>query len=106
MAGGSHTPYACMAHPMCMLAKRTLPALHLTHFPREQMGHQAAQCNSGTVNWRQIYGESEFTLRPPQYWSEELARLKAKTVDAEELEKRARDFAKVRKWPIRGRRTC
>jgi len=47
------------------------------------------------VNWRQIYGDKEFVLRPPTYWSEELARIKAKQVDAEDLEKRARDFAKA-----------
>ena len=61
-----------------------------------QMGHQAAQCTSGTVNWRQIYGDKAFILRPPVYWSEELARKKLKQVDATDLERRAKDFAKVR----------
>mmetsp|Transcript_24229 Transcript_24229/g.52944 ORF Transcript_24229/g.52944 Transcript_24229/m.52944 type:complete len:159 (+) Transcript_24229:142-618(+) len=60
-----------------------------------QLGHQAAQCTSGTVNWRQIYGDSTFILRGPVYWSEELARLKARQVNHGDLEKRAREFAKT-----------
>ncbi len=60
-----------------------------------QMGHQAAQCTSGTVNWRQIYGDKAFILRGPVYWSEELARRKAREVDVTDLEKRAREFAQV-----------
>ncbi|KAG1680417.1 hypothetical protein FOA52_015508 [Chlamydomonas sp. UWO 241] len=60
-----------------------------------QIGHQAAQCTSGTVNWRQIYGESTFKLKPPQYWSEELARIQAKHLDAADLEKQAKEFAKA-----------
>ena len=48
------------------------------------------------MNWRQIYGDKAFILRPPVYWSEELARKKLKQVDATDLERRAKDFAKVR----------
>ncbi len=70
----------------------TLPCLH-AHL---QMGHQAAQCTSGTVNWRQIYGDKAFILRGPIYWSDELARKKQRNVDASDLERRAREFAKVR----------
>ncbi|GAX72638.1 hypothetical protein CEUSTIGMA_g94.t1 [Chlamydomonas eustigma] len=59
-----------------------------------QMGHQAAQCTSGTVNWRQIYGDKAFILRGPVYWSDELARKKLKVVDAADLERRAKEYAK------------
>jgi hypothetical protein len=76
------------ASPSSLIA---LPA----HATPVQVGHQAAQCTSGTVNWRQIYGDSTFTLKPPQYWSEELARIAAKHLDAEDLEKQAKEFAKV-----------
>lgn len=48
------------------------------------------------MNWRQIYGDNAFILRPPMYWSEELAAKKARQVDVAALEKRAREFAKVR----------
>jgi hypothetical protein len=60
-----------------------------------QLGHQAAQCTSGTVNWRQIYGDSAFILRPPVFWSEEQAAKKAKQADLQALEKAAREYAKV-----------
>lgn len=35
-------------------------------------------------------------MKGPQYWSEELARLKAKQVDSADLERQAREYAKVR----------
>eukprot|EP00798_Chlamydomonas_sp_ICE-L_P020274 gene20274-27032_t len=60
-----------------------------------QLGHQAANCTSGTVNWRQLYGDGAFIMRGPQYFSEEIARKKAKEVDFEALEKRARGYAKA-----------
>ena len=58
------------------------------------MGHQAAQCTSGTVNWRSIYGDKAFVLKGPQYWSEEQARKKARILDKDELAKKAADYAK------------
>lgn len=60
-----------------------------------QLGHRAADCSSGTVNWRQIYGDNAFIYRPPQYWSEELAIRQSRKVDMADLEKRAREYAKV-----------
>ncbi|KAF5833301.1 hypothetical protein DUNSADRAFT_10422, partial [Dunaliella salina] len=60
-----------------------------------QLGHRASECTSGTVNWRQIYGDNAFILRPPVYWSEELAAKKARQPDAGILEKQAREYAKV-----------
>jgi hypothetical protein len=50
------------------------------------------------VNWRQIYGDSAFILRPPQYWSEELAARKARQADVEAITKAATEFAKVGCW--------
>jgi len=47
------------------------------------------------VNWRQIYGDNAFILRPPVYWSEELAAKKAKQPDPSILEKQAKEYAKV-----------
>eukprot|EP00200_Dunaliella_tertiolecta_P006342 CAMPEP_0202357822 /NCGR_PEP_ID=MMETSP1126-20121109/11698_1 /ASSEMBLY_ACC=CAM_ASM_000457 /TAXON_ID=3047 /ORGANISM="Dunaliella tertiolecta, Strain CCMP1320" /LENGTH=147 /DNA_ID=CAMNT_0048950785 /DNA_START=35 /DNA_END=475 /DNA_ORIENTATION=+ len=60
-----------------------------------QLGHRASECTSGTVNWRQIYGDNAFILRPPVYWSEELAAKKARQPDAGILEKQAREYAKT-----------
>ena len=31
--------------------------------PAAQLGHQAAQCTVGTVNWKQLYGEDVFKLK-------------------------------------------
>lgn len=61
-----------------------------------QLGHQAAQCTTGTVNWRAMYGESAFEMRPAVFHSELEAAKKAKQVDFEDLEKRAKDYAKMR----------
>ena len=61
-----------------------------------QLGHQAAQCTNGTINWRQIYGDDEFKLKPPVYHSEVLDWMKKKKVDILDLEKRAKDYAEAR----------
>ncbi|KAL6765542.1 hypothetical protein V8C86DRAFT_2454090 [Haematococcus lacustris] len=58
-----------------------------------QLGHQASSCTAGTVNWRQIYGDNAFILRPPAYWSEELAARKARQADIPMLEKKAKEYA-------------
>jgi hypothetical protein len=52
-------------------------------------------CPNGTVNWKAIYGEEAFILRPPVYESELRARRQRKEVNVDELEKRAQEFAKV-----------
>lgn len=60
-----------------------------------QVGHQAANCTTGTVNWRALYGEHAFVMKPARFWSDEQKAKEAKLVNAEELEQRARDYAKV-----------
>ncbi|PSC73831.1 E3 ubiquitin-ligase Su(dx) [Micractinium conductrix] len=61
-----------------------------------QVGHQAANCTTGTVNWRALYGEHAFVMKPARFWSDEQKAKEAKLVNAEELEQRARDYAKMR----------
>lgn len=61
-----------------------------------QLGHQAANCTTGTVNWRAMYGENAFVMRPAVFQSDIEAAQKAKQMDFEDLEKRARDYAKMR----------
>ncbi|KAK9820335.1 hypothetical protein WJX72_009134 [[Myrmecia] bisecta] len=61
-----------------------------------QVGHQAANCTNGTINWKQIYGEESFVLRAPLYPSDYDRLAKAKQVDYKDLEKRAREYAKMR----------
>jgi hypothetical protein len=75
----------------------------------------AAMCPNGTVNWKQIYGEDAFVLRPPIYESDLREKRRAKQFDAADIEKRAREYAEVRgRWlglgvkvgvgrPVRGR---
>ncbi|KAI8467317.1 MAG: hypothetical protein J3K34DRAFT_523847 [Monoraphidium minutum] len=58
-----------------------------------QLGHMAAMCPNGTVNWKQIYGEEAFLLRPPIYESELMEKRKAKQFDAADIERRAREYA-------------
>ena len=60
-----------------------------------QLGHQAANCTNGTINWKQIYGEDAFRLKTPLYPSDYDRIAKERKVDLPSLEKRAREFAKV-----------
>lgn len=62
------------------------------YFPL-QLGHQAAQCSVGTVNWRAMYGEHAFIHKKPVFPSDIYAKQKAKQIDFEELEKRAKEYA-------------
>jgi len=50
---------------------------------------------NGTVNWKGIYGEDAFILRPPVYESMLRERRQYKTVDAEQLAKKAQEYAQV-----------
>eukprot|EP00878_Enallax_costatus_P001596 GHUV01001747.1.p1 GENE.GHUV01001747.1~~GHUV01001747.1.p1 ORF type:complete len:155 (+),score=36.31 GHUV01001747.1:220-684(+) len=59
-----------------------------------QLGHQAVECPNGTVNWKAIYGEDAFIMRPPIYESQLRERRKLKQVDEADLMKRAELFAK------------
>ena len=60
-----------------------------------QLGHQAANCTNGTINWKQIYGDEAFKLKAPLYESDFERLKKSKQVDFEDLERRAREYAKV-----------
>ena len=60
-----------------------------------QLGHQAAQCTTGTVNWQALYGDNVFAIAPTVYQSDLDAAKKARQVDFEELELRAKDYAKA-----------
>ena len=64
-----------------------------------QVGHQAAQCTNGTINWKGIYGEDAFKLKEPLYHSDYSRIAKEKQVDLTALEARAQQYAKV--LPIR-----
>lgn len=86
-------PYLWTRLPLCM--ELTLPGhCSLTH-TYAQVGHQAVECPNGTVNWKQIYGEEAFILRPPIYESQLRARRQLRTVDEADLRQRADAFAKV-----------
>lgn len=47
------------------------------------------------MNWRQIYGDAEFSLRPPIYWSDIVRRRNRRNVDLDDLKKKAEAYAKV-----------
>jgi hypothetical protein len=47
------------------------------------------------VNWKGIYGEDAFILRPPVYESMLRERRQYKTVDADQLAKKAEEYAQV-----------
>lgn len=60
-----------------------------------QLGHQAAQCTTGTVDWPSIYGPDVFKVRKAVFQSDIDAAKKAKQINFEDLERRARNYAKV-----------
>lgn len=53
------------------------------------------ECPNGTVNWKQIYGEDAFILRPPIYESQLREKRRMRTVDEAGLRERAEAYAKV-----------
>lgn len=59
-----------------------------------QVGHQAAQCTNGTINWKGIYGDDAFKLKEPLYHSDYSRIAEDKKVDLTALEARARQYAK------------
>ena len=69
----------------------------LTSTIQSQVGHQAAQCTNGTINWKGIYGEEAFILKEPLYHSDYTRMAEEKKVDLQDLEARATEYAKVRK---------
>ena len=66
--------------------------------PLLQIGHQAATCPSGTVNWRDKLGDDAyldyFTVDPPFFHSDAVAR--RLVVDVPALEASARAYAEAR----------
>jgi hypothetical protein len=79
----------------CHLNMRCEHTLTLFLSDTPQLGHQAVNCTNGTINWKQIYGDDAFRLKRPIYESDYQALKKAKQVDLVDLEKRARQYAKV-----------
>jgi len=47
------------------------------------------------MNWRQIYGDDEFSVKPPIYWSDIIRRQERRKVDLEDLKRRAAEYAKA-----------
>ncbi|KAK9839139.1 hypothetical protein WJX74_010394 [Apatococcus lobatus] len=61
-----------------------------------QLGHQAANCTTGTINWKSIYGDDAFRLKIPLYESDYVRIKKEKEIDFKALEARAREYAKMK----------
>ena len=78
----------------CLLGDGTRADIHLPCL-LSQLGHQAANCTNGTINWKQIYGEEAFRLKAPLYESDFDRLRKVKQVDFDDLAKRATEYAKV-----------
>ena len=64
-----------------------------------QLGHQAVNCTNGTINWRQIYGDEAFRLKPAIFPSDVDRAKKEKEIDVEALERQARKYARVSPRP-------
>ena len=50
---------------------------------------------NGTINWRQIYGDEAFRLKPAIFPSDVDRAKKEKEIDVEVLERQAREYARV-----------
>lgn len=61
-----------------------------------QLGHQAANCPNGTIDWQRMYGAHAFVMHAPIFQSDIDAAKKAKQIHFQELEQQARDYAKMR----------
>ncbi|KFM26619.1 hypothetical protein F751_2206 [Auxenochlorella protothecoides] len=61
---------------------------------RLRMGHQAAQCTTGTINWRQMYGDVAFRIQPTVFQSDIDAIKKAREVDHAKLAEVAAAWAR------------
>jgi hypothetical protein len=59
------------------------------------MGHQAAQCKTGTIPWREVFGDEAFVVRKPVFWTEVLAKREAHKVDFDQLTKEAVAYAQA-----------
>jgi hypothetical protein len=73
------------------------PVLYIPYALHLQVGHQAVECPNGTVNWKGIYGEDAFVLRPPVYESQLRERRRLRTCDEDAVRKAAEQYAKVRR---------
>jgi hypothetical protein len=58
-----------------------------------QLGHQAANCKTGTIPWRIVFGDEAFIVRKPVFWTDVLAKREARKVDLEQLSKVAERYA-------------
>lgn len=58
-----------------------------------QLGHQAANCKTGTIPWRIVFGDEAFLVRKPVFWTDVLAKREAKRVDLEKLKEVAVRYA-------------
>lgn len=59
------------------------------------MGHQAAVCPNGTIDWRAVYGDKAFVVIPPIYpdhWKKLVTPLK---IDVDDIAKNAEAYREV-----------
>lgn len=73
--------------------------VHLQH-NMLQLGHQAAVCPNGTIDWRAVYGDRAFIVTPPIYpdhWKQLTTPLK---IDVDDIGKQAESYREVR-IPVR-----
>jgi hypothetical protein len=59
-----------------------------------QLGHQAANCKTGTIPWRIVFGDEAFIVRKPVFWTDVLAKREAKKVNMHLLREAAVAYAK------------
>lgn len=61
-----------------------------------QLGHQAATCSTGTVDWKTIYGARAFLQKPPVFPSDIDRYTRRKKVNLEELDRDVASFIEVK----------
>lgn len=61
-----------------------------------QLGHQAATCSTGTVDWKTIYGPRAFLQKSPVFPSDIDRYIRRKKVNMEELDRDVASFIQVK----------
>ena len=60
------------------------------------MGHQAANCKTGTIKWREVFGNEAFIVRKPVFMTDMLQKRAERKTDHDKLTADAIAYAKSR----------
>lgn len=89
----TYTPYKSI--PLARLPYSPALVTPRCSFTTTQLGHQAVTCPNGTIDWRAVYGDKTFILRPPLYSDQWKSLMEPLPVDIDAIAKQAEEYGKV-----------